>query len=237
MENLLSKTIDLKLDWATHEAAKYACEKWHYSKSVPVPPLVKVGVWESEIYIGCVLFSRGATQNLVKPYGLKQTEGCELTRIALKSHAAPVSRIMSLAIKFLKKSNPKLRLIVSFADPNQGHYGGIYQATNWIYTGKTPPSVEYLDYRGNRWHGRQVSKAGVKVQFGSARKTPKIADCEKIYCDGKHRYLYPLDKSIKKRVQALSKPYPKRAGSKDSVASCDQQGEGGANPTPALQNQ
>jgi len=85
---------DLKIDWATHAAVKYACENWHYSKSVPVPPLVKVGVWENRKYVGCVIFSRGANSNLLKPYGMSQSEGCELTRVALTSHAVEVSRII-----------------------------------------------------------------------------------------------------------------------------------------------
>ena len=88
----------LKIDWATHEAAKYACEKWHYSRSVPVPPLVKIGVWENEKFVGVVIFSRGATPSLLRPFGLKQTEGCELTRIALTKHVTPVSRSRMLTV-------------------------------------------------------------------------------------------------------------------------------------------
>jgi hypothetical protein len=38
---------DLRIDWATHAAAKYACENWHYSGCMPVGKLVKVGAWES----------------------------------------------------------------------------------------------------------------------------------------------------------------------------------------------
>ena len=50
----------LKLDWCSHEAARWAVEHWHYSKSMPTPPVVKIGVWEDERFIGVVLFSRGA---------------------------------------------------------------------------------------------------------------------------------------------------------------------------------
>ncbi len=98
---MMSKN-DLKIDWATHDAAKYACVNWHYSKSVPVPPLVKVGVWEFGKFIGCLIFSRGASSNLLKPYGLRSDQGCELTRVAMTKHKTPVSRIMAIAFKFLK---------------------------------------------------------------------------------------------------------------------------------------
>jgi hypothetical protein len=205
-----SSKSELRVDWATHAAAKYACEHWHYSKSVPVPPLVKVGVWESGVFIGVVVFSRGATPSLLKPYGLSQTQGCELTRIALASHAAPVSRIARLAIAFLKKRNTGLRLIVSFADPDEGHHGGIYQAGNWIYSGKSSPSVEYLDANGKRWHARMVKQKGWTTVNGIVRKTLKPDQCSKIIKPGKHRYLMPLDPGMRAKILPLAQPYPKR---------------------------
>lgn len=236
MGNLLTHTkISLKLDWATHTSAKFACENWHYSKSTPVPPLVKVGVWEDSRFIGVVIFSRGASSNLLKPYNLNTEEGCELTRVALAMHKAPVSRILALAFKFLKKNSPKLRLIVSFADPNEGHHGGIYQATNWIYAGVTAPTTKYVDKQGREWHSRQVSEKGYNVQQGNIRKTVRPSECIKIAQEGKHRYLLALDHLMKEQIAVLSKPYPKRAGSKANVVPADQAGEGGATPTPALQ--
>lgn len=201
--------VDLKVDWATHEAAKYACEHWHYSKSIPVPPLVKVGVYEDGKFIGVVIFSRGASSNLLKPYGLEQTEGCELTRVALSSHVSQVSRIVKVAILFLKKSSPGLRLVVSFADPHYGHHGGIYQAGNWIFAGETAPSKEYW-HNGKRLHSRQVSEKGWNVQQGAKRSTVKPSECEIKNTPGKYRYLLPLDKEIRKSVESLAKPYPKR---------------------------
>ena len=126
--------VELQIDYCSHKASKYAVERWHYSKTLPVPPLVKIGVWENSKFIGVVIFSRGASCNLLKPYGLKQTEGCELTRVALNRHKTPVTRIIKIAVLFLKKSSKNLRLIVSFADPKYGHHGGIYQGGNWIYS-------------------------------------------------------------------------------------------------------
>lgn len=201
--------VNLKIDWASHEAAKYACLNWHYSKSIPVPPLVKVGAWENDKFIGVVIFSRGASSNLMTPYGLKQDEGCELTRIALSNHKNTVSRIMKFALMFLKKNSPNLKLIVSFADPQYGHHGGIYQASNWIYCGDTGLGVEYW-HNGKRLHSRQVSEKGWNIQQGQQRKTVKPSECKVIKTLGKHRYLMPLDDNMRKQVQQLAKPYPKR---------------------------
>lgn len=230
----LDKRPLLKIDWATHEATRYACENWHYSESVPVPPLVKIGVWEDSKFIGVVIFSRGASSNLSKPYGLTQLECCELTRVALKAHKTPVSRILSIAIKFLKKNSPKLRLIVSFADSNEGHHGGIYQATNWIYTGRSAESFKYVDKRGREWHSRQVSEKGYNIQQGMVRKTVRPSECSKIRQSGKHRYLFPLDDKMRLQVSKLSKQYPKRVGSVEACTSVDQTERGGESPTSTL---
>lgn len=202
--------MNLRLDWCQHNAAEYAVKHWHYSKSLPTPPLVKVGVWEENIYIGCVLFSRGANKDLGTPYNLGQTEVCELTRIALNTHISPVSRIVKLALKFLKKHCPGLKLVISYADPKQGHFGGVYQAGNWIYEGVTSSSYKWLAPDGKEWHPRMISPSGKKKVYGQYRQVWKPEQCQRIDCEGKHKYLMPLDDEIRLRIQPLSKPYPKR---------------------------
>lgn len=228
---------DLKIDWATHEAAKFACENWHYSGSVPVPPLVKIGAWENSKFIGAVIFSRGANNNLLKPFSLDQTQGCELTRIALTNHFSPVSRIVKLAILFLKRMSPDLRLIVSFADPSEGHHGGVYQAGNWIYTGRQPPTTEFIAPDGKQWHGRMVSKDGRIKVHGIYRKCWRVDQCKPVIKEGKHRYLMPLDAEMRARIIPLSKPYPKRAGSDTKDTAGLQPAKGGSTPTPALHSE
>ena len=216
----------LKIDWCSHEAAKYAAEHWHYAACLPRTKLVKIGVWEDEWFIGCVVFSWGATKDLVRPYGLDMTEGCELTRVALRGHATPVTRIVARSIHILRRHSPGLRLIVSFADPERGHVGAIYQAGNWIYAGMTKASVEYW-YRGKRWHGRAL-----RATYG----TSDMPGVRKIMGSAKHRYLMPLDDEMRVRIAPLAKPYPKRprATSIDSDAPAVQAGDGGASPTVAL---
>jgi hypothetical protein len=217
MRAAMSKLI---LDWATHEATAYACRNWHYSKSIPTPPLVKIGVWEDNQFIGVVLFGRGASPQILKPYGLQPTEGCELVRIALQKHNAPVSRIVALATRMLKKINPGLRLIVSYADPEQGHTGIIYQASNWIYSGETASTFEYIAPDKKKWHSRMVSKDGWKTVYGKRRRVWRTDQCERVKLKGKHRYLMPLDKKMRKALQQIALPYPKR--SKQAMADPNQ---------------
>ena len=189
---------ELKIDWATHEAAKHACEKWHYSKCLPSGKTVKLGAWEHGKFIGVVIFGRGANHNMLKPFGLNQDEGCELVRVALSKHESPVSRIVAVAIRFLKKQSPHLRLIVSYADPCEGHHGGIYQAGNWVYSGLSSKAVKVF-YNGKWSHKKTVDDAGVD-QSKLKKKT----------VEGKHRYLMPIDSEVSKKIEYLRKPYPKR---------------------------
>ena len=225
----------LTLDWCSHAAATYAVEHWHYAKIVPKGfPHVRVGVWEDACFIGCVLFGRGGCSELLSPYGLTVVDGAELVRVALRDHAWPVSRIVRIALRMLKNHCPGLRLIVSFADPVQGHTGSIYQAMGWVYTGCSSPDAYYLDAHGRKWHSRNVSESGIKLNYGRPTRSAKPSECTKVVTPGKHRYLYPLDAAMRAQILPLGQPYPKRAGSIASDAPPLQGGEGSAHLTPAL---
>ena len=232
----MSSRPELRLDWCSHEAAKYACEKWHYSRSVPVGKLVKIGVWEDDAFVGVVLFSSGSAGVGVigGRLGASAVETSELSRVALTRHEAPVSRIVAIAIRFLKQQSPRLRLVVSYADPEQGHIGGIYQAGNWIYSGRSSPDKAYIDRDGRRWHSRSISASGWKTRLGRKTKAPTPDGMMVVPLAPKHRYLMPLDAEMRAKIEPLRKPYPKRAGGADSGTSGIQPGGGGATPTPAL---
>jgi hypothetical protein len=218
-----AEKVSLRLDWATAKSARFACEQWHYSKNLPTTKTVRIGVWESGAFKGVVVFGYGATPNLLKPYGLKMTDGCELIRVALRQHKAPVSQIVSISIRLLRKKCPNLKLIVSFADPNHGHHGGIYQGMNWLYSGRTSPDRFYKDKAGNIFHPRQVSESKkTKRQFGRRVNKLDAKNLQRIIMPGKHRYLLALNNEMQSKIAHLRKPYPKRAGSIVNDATPDQ---------------
>lgn len=202
---------------ASHKAASYAATRWHYSRTLPVGRLVIFGAWEDERFIGVVIFSRGSSNHLGVRHGLTQTEVCELTRIALTDHEAPVSQITAECLRRLKRTSSGLRLVISFADPGEGHHGGIYQAGNWVYTGMAAPA------RFFRLHGRLVHERNLSGSFqthDAARARSKMPRnvgwlranvdpaAEEVIMQGKHRYLYPLDRAMRRQVMPLAKPYP-----------------------------
>lgn len=142
----MSSKPTLRLDWCSHQAAKYAVEHWHYSRTMPAGKNVYVGAWESAKFIGAVIFGMGSgnATNGTR-FGLVRTgQMAELTRVALTEHKTPVSRIVAISLRMLRSQSPGLRLVISMADPKQGHHGGIYQAGGWVYTGTTKPDVQYF---------------------------------------------------------------------------------------------
>ena len=190
--------MELKVDWCSHEAAKHACLNWHYSRSIPVGKLVKLGAWENERFIGAIIFSRGANSRIGEPYNLGQTEVCELTRVALRAHKEPVTKILTHAIKMLKQHCQELRLIVSYADLDQGHTGTIYQAGNWLYVGTTLFNSTDGSYiiNGKREHGRTISSRYGGLRGGGTAMTRlewlKLnvdPNAEQYTTKGKHKYL------------------------------------------------
>ncbi len=210
----------LKIDWATHEAAKFAVINWHYSKSLPYGKSVKVGAWEDDKFIGVVIFAYGANNNIGTPYGLDQVECCELVRVALNKHNSPVSKIIAIAMRFLQKSSPGLRLVVSYADTAQGHHGGIYQATNWLYEGTIKQSST-AELKGKIAHKRTFDNAGIK---GYVLHKAVV----------KHKYLMPLDQAMREQIAPLAKPYPKRTTRTKEQDAGHPPALGGATPTRAL---
>jgi len=222
----------LKIDWATHEAAQFACKNWHYSQCLPssLQKRFAIGAWEDEKFIGVVVFGHGANPSIGAPYGLSIYQVCELTRVALKTgHKTAVSRIMKIAMKFLKQSNPGLRLIVSYADTGQGHHGGIYQASNWIYEGISK-GVSPLFFNGRKWHAKALRTSFPNLKHSDPR-------VKRLPASDKHKYLMPLDPEIRRQIEPLHKQYPKRAVSIVADAFLDQGKEGGSIPTTALQIQ
>ena len=169
--------------------------------------LVKVGVWEGGSYRGCVLFGRGTSYLIGSPFGLPQTEVCELVRVALRSHDAPVTRCVKIAFRFLKEVAPAMRVVVSFADSQQGHTGGIYKAGNWIYVGESLGDAYKI--HGKVWHRRNVhAKWGTGSLSLTWLRENVDSDAERIALPPKYKYVMPLDSEMRTKILPQALPYP-----------------------------
>jgi hypothetical protein len=224
----------LRLDWCSYAAAKFAVARWHYSRSLPAGKTVKVGVWEDGRFIGAVVFAYGANQYHGRQFGLTMQQTCELTRVALDSHKAPVSRILAIAVSMLRRHCPGLQLIVSYADIDQGHHGGIYCAAGWTYVGQVETGSQATPMfvvHGVRRHGRSIHSRGwvQRIDWLREHVDPKAT----VYRPtGKHKYFLALDRAVAAQLAAMTRPYPKRVKGLDSGLHPE---EGGSTPTRTLQ--
>ena len=108
-----------------------------------------------------------------------------------------LSMFVSKVIKLLKKEN---LILVSYADEGVGHQGYIYQATNFIYTGKTKERTDKYTEVGK--HSRHYNN-----ENNHLRK----------FRSSKHRYVYFVGKMKSVFIENLNysvEEYPKGVNSK-----------------------
>lgn len=200
----------MKLTNASAAAIRYACKNFHYAHSVPS---VQYGfnVYNSTgEWCGVICFGGGAAPRIGSPYGLWHGEVLELVRVALNGKQTTTSQCVAAALKELHRQAPVVRLVVSYADADQGHVGTIYQATNWTYEGlKNQGARGSLKVLGQKMHPKTVySKWGShSIEWLKNNIDP---DAEVIRTAGKHKYLFCFDRKLAKNIRKLSKPYPKK---------------------------
>ena len=141
-------------------------------------------------------------------------EVLDLTRLFIFDDYGKNTESISISKTFnwLKENAPDIKALISYSDPEQGHMGIIYQATNWIYQGnKMRLMGNYgvkLTEDGDWMHSRTVfAKYGshnlehLKKKIGHTfwRKNETMI----------HRYLYLLcSKKDKKKVMKTLKHPP-----------------------------
>lgn len=120
----------------------------------------------------------------------------ELNRLCV-NEGLPKNTLSQFVSKVLKDlSNTKI-ILVSYADEGANHHGYIYQATNWIYTGKTKSRT--YKYTPNGKHSRHYTN-----EYNNLRKIRS----------SKYRYIYIPNKKFRKEVLKVLKydvidEYPK----------------------------
>ena len=74
------------------------------------------------------------------------------------------SLALGLTFKWMKENAKSIKVLISYADPEQSHDGAIYQATNWIYQGcgdfQLAPTYSLRLTEDGEWmHSRSVKEA------------------------------------------------------------------------------
>lgn len=191
-----------------HKFAKRIVERHHYLHSMPGGTEHCFGVIAGRSLAGAVTLGVGPANAYRLMDGAKRSDCVTLSRLWLSDDLPrnSESRVIGFVLRLLRRETD-LKFVVSYADPAKGHLGGIYKATNWLYTGLSEPSP-MLDFGdGVERHSRSVAhNHGTHSLRFFAERGLKV---RKVPHPGKHRYLYLLDPSCRSRLTCSVMAYPK----------------------------
>ena len=168
---------------------------WHYSKSVKgLKAKYVFSLNADNKIIGIAIFGTPAGINTAKHYsGDKEVSEClELRRLCVidKTPKNTESYFIGNCLRFLKK-NTKVHTILSYSDPNQGHRGTIYKASNFEYKGKDKSgNSRAFIWKGKTYHSRIYGNTK-KEEF---KKDMKLGKVKTIKLLNKDVFLYKLNK-------------------------------------------
>lgn len=198
---------ELRIRLVPMRVARTLIERHHYSHRWPSSNILNYGVYHNKRLLGICTFGTGASNNLYRLVNnTERGEYLELTRLWLhdKLPKNSESRVISICLRDITKRFPQYKWVVSYADTEQEHQGTIYQATNWIYTGTGGDSIKTVHKKtGKEIHTRTLSSNKL-IDKESLEQLGIITTKAK----PKHRYIYPLQKGIKKEIAKEIKPYP-----------------------------
>lgn len=164
------KTGELKII-SYQEAADFLLPR-HYSGRIPSISIAFGWIINNKLMAVCT-FGKPASPSLCNGIcGKKNSQYVyELNRLCrLEELNYPLSEFVSACLKYLKAKN---WIIVSYSDTAMHHCGYIYQACNFIYTGKTR---DRTDKYTEEHHSRHYDKNAIEIY--------------RQYRSSKHRYIY-----------------------------------------------
>lgn len=173
-------------------------ETWHYSQNINgVKAKYCFALYNNDKIIGACIFAGMAMAGQWKKYGNTEDEVIELRRLCCIDDTPKntESYFISKSIKYLKKYT-NIKTIVSYADPNYGHEGTIYKASNFAYKGRTSKTKVIL-YNNRKYHdktirakyNKKLKPFAIKIKEALEKGTAKYIEQE-----GKHIYVMSLSR-------------------------------------------
>lgn len=166
-------------------------KQWHYSKSSRSQQQKHVFklVDKSDRLVGVAIYGNPMSRHY------DSSETIELRRLCLIDNTPKNTESFFIAktLKWLEK-NTKYVNVVSFADPNHGHSGTIYKASNFMYDGlENNGNPRVVQYGDKTIHLRQMyaKKDGqYENQALEIQAAVKSGEAQVVKQEKKHRYLY-----------------------------------------------
>ena len=171
-------------------------EKWHYSKSINgLMSDYCFKLMYGDRMIGAMIYGRFAMANVWKKYSDSPEEVIELRRLCCIDDTPKntESYFIGNTLRWLKK-NTTIKTVISYADPEYGHEGIIYRASNFKDIGRTSAG-KVIMYNGKKYHDKAVRtkyKGELKPFSVRLRKALESGDAFYKKTEGKYIYEYKL---------------------------------------------
>jgi hypothetical protein len=216
---------------AKADAAQFVLN--HYLGDFPSVSQYYFGIYLEGELIGCVIYgpptgpsawsvvARGPDgKSLLTPQEVKELQ--RLFIIEKPGVKFLESSVLAKANKYLAEIDPKVKVVVTYADPQAGHVGAIYQATNAAYQGRGKDQKSYFIQRKDK-PDKAIRGRDLKTLLTRTGRTHLIGGStedilksglpitqKKVY--GKYRYVYIIrnEKQLKPFVKKDYLKYPKK---------------------------
>lgn len=200
---------ELKFKEINYYLAKKIIIENHYSKKWNNSfGKINIGIFKDNILYGCASFGNMMNTESYKSISnqINKNQILELNRMWIDDYIGrnAESLLISSSIKLIKKINPEIKLIQSFADGRLG-CGTIYKASNFKYYGYSESKFFENIETGECYH---------KAPFEVTNRPHSFLEKNKLYLDNKlkcflvktYRYIYQIDTKI--NIDLKEEKYP-----------------------------
>ena len=195
----MNKQSSVKGFWVVHcerSEVKDFIEKWHYSKSINgLMSDYCFKLMDGNRMIGAMIYGRFAMANVWKKYSDSPGEVIELRRLCCIDDTPKntESYFIGSTLRWLKK-NTTIKTVISYADPEYGHEGIIYRASNFKGIGKTSTG-RVIMHNGKKYHDKAIrTKYKGELKPFARRLSEALESGDAFYkrTEGKYIYEYKL---------------------------------------------
>ena len=166
-------------------------EENHYSQSINgvISDYCFAMSYEGRL-IGAMIYGKLAMANQWKKYVRSPSEILELRRLVLVDDTPKnaESWFIGRTLRWLKK-NTDVKAVVSYADPNYGHEGTIYKASNFDFVGQTSAG-KVIMWNDKKYHDKTIRTKYKGELKPFAQRVKAAIDC------GEARYVHQVPKNV-----------------------------------------
>lgn len=123
------------------------------------------------------------------------------------------SKVLALIMDVFKKAAPHLKVVWTYAGGCKDDCGIVYQSSGFMYIGSEPCTDFYLTAAGEY---KNIINA-LRFGKGPPGEKDRTVIARHLYGPGhfieasRHYYFYPLHKSVRRKMAAKQKPFPKHS--------------------------